>query len=234
MSNSDDLLENFKHDVVKALQDNLVCLLHHGSRARGEARPDSDYDSVIILKQVDKQVIKILKDTFSKYPQFSFYLLSLDDLETMPKGHYLEFLLYAKPLYGSLEMKSPTKEEVINYINYRRIDLLAAIRCRLILPHSNERKLKLVHLDLKEVYISLSYLAFSECGILPSTRKQTIAYYKQRKRHSLGIRLLKILDNWDSYKENVIKNPDSYLLLLEEFFRKFHPTAPKEHEHQAR
>jgi hypothetical protein len=72
MSNSDDILEGFKHDVMKALQDNLVCLLHHGSRAKGEARPDSEYDVVIIAKQVDTQVIEILKDTFSKHPQFSF------------------------------------------------------------------------------------------------------------------------------------------------------------------
>ena len=228
MSNSDDILENFKHDVVKALQDNLVCLLHHGSRAKGEARPDSDYDVVIIVKQVNTQVIEILKDTFSKHPQFSFYLLSLDDLETMPSDRYLEFHK-AKPLYGSLKMKSPTKEEVINYINYKRIDLLGAIRHRLILPHSDERKMKWVYFDLKDVYICLSFLAFSECGILPSTRKETIVYYKQRQRHSLGTHLLKILDNWDSYKEDVIRNPDSYLLLLEEFFRKFHPIASKEY-----
>jgi len=221
MLNSDEILESFKRDVVKALQNNLVCLLHHGSRAKGEARADSDYDSVIIVKQMNKHVIKILKDVFSKYPQFSFYLLSLDDLETMPKSHYLEFL-YSKPLYGSLELKSPTREDVINYINHRRRDLLAVIRHELILPHSDERKIRRVYLVLKDVYICLSYLAFSECGILPSTRKQTIAYYTKQKRHSLGIHLLKILDNWDSYKEDVIKNPDSYLLLLEEFFRKFH------------
>jgi hypothetical protein len=149
----------------------------------------------------------------------------------MPPDHYLEFL-YAKPLYGSLAMKSPTKEDVINYINYKRRDLLSAIRHRLILPHSDKRKLKWIYFNLKDVYIILSFLAFSESGILPPTRKQTIAYYKQR--HSLGTHLLKILDNWDSYQEDVSKNPDSYLLLLEEFFRKFHPTASKEQECQAR
>lgn len=223
MSNSDEILENFKHDVMKVLQDNLVCLLHHGSRAKGEARSDSDYDSVIIVKEMNKHVIEMLKDAFSKYPQFSFYLLSLDELETMPKSHYLEFR-YSKPLYGSLELKLPTREEVTSYINHRRRDLLAVIRHEIILPHSDDRKIRRVYWVLKDVYICLSYLAFSECGILPSTRKQTIVYYTKRKRHSLGIRLLKILDSWDAYKEDVSKDPDSYLLLLEEFYRNFHPS----------
>lgn len=221
MPDSDDILESFKLAVTKALRNNLVCLLHHGSRAKGEARLDSDYDSVIITKHVDKQVIKILKDTFSRYPQFSFYLLSLDDLETMPRGHFLEFL-YAKPLYGSLEMKLPTKEEVINYINHKGRETLSIIRHTLILPHHNDRKAKLVYYSLKDAYICLSYLAFSESGKLPSTRKHTIAYFKQWKRESIEIRLLEILDNWNSYKEDVTRTPDSYLFLLEEFFGKLH------------
>ena len=222
LSDIDEILKGFRNDILKVLQDNLVCLLHHGSRAKGEARPDSDYDSIIIVKQVNKEIIKRLQNVFSNYPQFSFYLLGLDDLKTMPKGHYLEFL-YAKPLYGSLKVKLPTKEEVVSYVNHKRRDVLSTIRHTMILPHPDERKAKLVYYALKDVYICLSYLAFSECGKLPPTRRQTIAYFKQRKRQSLGIRLLNILDNWDSYKEDVAKEPDSYLFSLEEFFRKFHP-----------
>lgn len=221
LSDTDDILESFKDDILGSLRDNLVCLLHHGSRAKGEARPDSDYDAVIITKRINREVIETLQDVFSKHPQFSFYLLSLDDLESMSRSHYLEFL-YAKPLYGSLEMKLPTKEEVINYISHRRRDVLATIRHISILPHTNERKAKLVYYSLKDAYIHLSYVAYSECCKLPPTRKQTIAYFNQRKRQSLGIRLLKILDNWDSHKEDVAKNPDSYLSLLEEFFRESH------------
>jgi len=218
----DDILESCKEDVSRSLQNNLVCLLHHGSRAKGEARQDSDYDSVIITKQVNKGVIRILQDVFTKYPRFSFYLLTLDELNTMPKGHYLEFL-YSKPLHGSLKIEMPTKIEVTSHIKHKRRETLSIIRHTLILPHPKERKGKLVYFSLKDAYICLSYLAFSESGTLPSTRKQTIAYFKQHKKERLGIRLLEILEDWNSHKETAARNPDSYLFLLKEFFRKFHP-----------
>jgi hypothetical protein len=221
MPEKGDVLQSLKADVLGALQSNLLCLLHHGSRAKGEARPDSDYDSVIITKKISKEVITSLQSVFLKYPQFSLYLLSLDELRTMPKGHCLEFL-YAKSLYGSLDLELPTKEETVNYIAYKRRDTLDTIRHMLTFPHPTERKTKLVYFSLKDAYICLSYLAFSEEGKLPLTRKQTIAYFRKKKKHSLGIHLLGILDNWNSHKEDVAITPDPYLFLLEEFFRKLH------------
>jgi hypothetical protein len=222
MANSGDVLQSFREDVLEALQDNLVCLLHHGSRAKGEARPDSDYDSVVITRKVNRDVIRSLQTVFLKYPQFSSYLLSLDELKTMQKGHCLEFL-YAKPLYGSLDVKLPTKEETVNYIVHKSRDTLDTIRHMLIFPHPIERKTKLIYYSLKDAYICLSYLAFSETGKLPPTRKQTMAYYKQQRKQNLGVRLLEILDDWDSYREDVAKTPEVYLFLLEEFFQKLHP-----------
>jgi hypothetical protein len=221
MSEKGDVLKSLREDVLGALQSNLLCLLHHGSRAKGEARPDSDYDSVIITKKMNKEVITSLQRVFLKYPQFSLYLLNLDELNTMPRGHRLEFL-YAKPLYGSLGLELPTKEETVSYIAHKRRDTIDTIRHMLILPHSTERKVKLVYYSLKDAYICLSYLAFSEEGKLPLTRKQTIAYFKKKKKYSLGTRLLGILDNWDLHKEDVANTPDTYLYLLDEFFRKLH------------
>jgi hypothetical protein len=65
-------------------------------------------------------------------------------------------------------------------------------------------------------------LAFSESGKLPPTREQTINYFKRKKKQKLGMRLLRILNNWDSNKEDVGSTPDPYLYLLEEFFRELH------------
>jgi hypothetical protein len=218
MSGSGDILQSFKDDVLGVLQGNLVCLLHHGSRAKGEARPDSDYDSVIITNKMNREVITSLQLVFLKYRQFSLYLLSFDELKTMPRGHCLEFL-YAKPLYGSLDMELPTKEETLSYVAYRSRDVLDMIHHTLTLPHPTERKAKLVYYSLKDTYICLSYLAFSYEGKLPQTRRQTIAYFRKKKEQVLGISLLEILDNWDSYKLDVASSPEPYLFLLEEFFR---------------
>lgn len=64
---------------------------------------------------------------------------------------------------------------------------------------------------------------FLETGRLPKTRKETITYFEERKSQDLGIRLIRIQDNWNLHEEDVARNPESYLFLLEEFFRESLP-----------
>jgi len=134
----------------------------------------------------------------------------------------LEFV-YAKPLYGKLKMKTPTSEEVTQYLSQSRRDELFSIRHYLTLPHPTEKKAKTAYYWLKFVYVYLSYLAFIETGKLPATRKQTIAYFEHKRGYSQGIKLLRMLDSWTSYKDKVAKNPDRYLFMLEKFFRNASP-----------
>lgn len=88
-----------------------------------------------------------------------------------------------------------------------------------MLSHPLDKKAKVAYYELKFAYVYLSYLAFIETGELPPTRKQTIAYFEHRKRFLLGVKLLRILDNWTRYKDKVAKNPDHYMFMLEKFFR---------------
>jgi len=214
----DKILRKFRDDAATALGDNLICLLHHGSRAKCEAHVESDYDSIIIVKKVNRKTIKTVQNLLQNHPGFTAFLLSLRDIESLPKGHLLEFK-YAKLLYGKLEVKIPTSEEVKQYLSHSRREELFSIRHWLTLPHPLERKARVAYYELKFLYVYLSYLAFIETGELPPTRKQTIAYFEHRKGHTLGVKLLRILDNWASYRDKVAKNPDHYLFMLERFFR---------------
>jgi hypothetical protein len=218
----DKILRKFRDDAKTALGSNLICLVHHGSRAKCEAHAESDYDSIIIVKKLDAETIKTVQNLLQSNPGFTSYLLSLHDIKSLPKGHLLEFV-YAKPLYGKLKMKTPTSEEVTQYLSHSRRDELFSIRHYLTLPHPPEKKAKTVYYWLKFVYVYLSYLAFIEAGRLPPTRKQTIAYFENRKEFSHGVKLLRILDNWARYKASVAKNPDHYLFTLEKFFRDASP-----------
>jgi len=218
----DKILRKFRHDAITTLGNNLICLLHHGSRAKCEAHVESDYDSIIIVKKVNAKVIKTVRNLLQSNPGFTTYLLSLRDLESLPKGHLLESV-HAKTLYGKFRVKMPTLEEVGQYLSHSRREELFSLRHWLMLPHPIEKKVKVAYYELKFAYVYLSYLAFIESRELPPTRKQTIAYFQHRKEYLHGIKLLRILDNWTSYKDKVAKNPDYYLFMLEKFFRNASP-----------
>ncbi len=117
----------------------------------------------------------------------------------------------------------PSSEEVRQYLSHSRREELTSIRHYLILPHLPEKKAKVAYYGLKFVYLYLSYLAFIETGKLPATRKQTIAFFENRSGLSQGAELLRILDNWVSYKGKVAKSPDRYLFMLERFLRNTSP-----------
>jgi predicted nucleotidyltransferase len=197
-------------------------LLHTGSRVRGEVAEESDYDVSLIVRTIDSSVIEKLRRVFLDYPNFSAYVLSEHELETLPRAQLLQFL-YADKLYGDMEYELPTKEEVEQYISFVRREWLDRLRHYLIFPHSREELRKNVRFAMKHAYLYLSYLAFLETDKLPRTRRHTIAYFEQQKRQDLGIRLLVILENWDYRKDDIMENPGAYLLLLEEFFRESRP-----------
>jgi len=218
----EEILRKFRDDAISALGSNLICLLHHGSRAKCEAHAESDYDSIIVVKRVSEETIKSIQNLLHNHPRFTAYLLSLRDVESLPKGHLLEFV-HAKPLYGKFKVDVPTAEEVRQYLSHSRREELTSIRHWLMLPHPPERKARMTYYELKFAYVYLSYLAFIESGKLPPTRKDTIAYFKRRRGYSLGVRLLQILDNWSNYKDDLASNPDRYLFMLEKFFRTARP-----------
>jgi len=217
-------LLRLKKDLTNALGNNLCALLHTGSRVRGEAAEESDYDVSIIVRSIDSSVIRSLQKIFSRYPKFSAYLLSEQELKTLPRAQLLQFV-YSEGLYGNIEYELPTKEEVRHYISLTCREWSDRLRHYLILPHPHQTLAKNVHFALKFAYLCLSYQMFIEIGKLPKTRRDTIRYFKEKKNQKLEIRLLEMLDNWDSYKEKAANNPQQYLFLLEEFFRKFYSSS---------
>ncbi len=133
-------MTRLKEELLKALGDNLICLLHTGSRVRGEAAEESDYDVFLVLKSIDSSGIQKMQKVFSNYPNLSAYTVSEHEFKTLPQAQLLQLL-----------------------------------------------------------------------------------YFNQRKRHNLGVQLLKILDDWDTCKNDVAREPKSYLFLLEKFFRECRP-----------
>ena len=210
-------LEDLKNQIVEALQGNLVCIFLTGSRVRGEERKGSDYDLAIIVSRINEEVLCKLRRIFLNLTGFSVYLLDRNDLKTLPTAMFLQFV-YSKKLYGDLDYPLPSKEDVANYVNILRRDWLDRIRHYLILPHSHEKLASVLLPALKSVYLCLSYLIFKETSKLPLTRKYVMDFLKKQE-NCPSIRLMKILEEWDSCKETYLKNPLPLLLQIEKFYR---------------
>lgn len=189
-----------------------------GSRVRGEEREGSDYDIAIIVSKVDEGTILGLQGAFSDRRGFSVYLLDKNDLRTMPKAMFLQFV-HSKKLYGDLDYPLPSREEIEDYIRIVRRDWLDRIRHYLILPHPHEKPASVLLPALKSVYLCLSYLVYKDTGNLPLTRKEIVGLIEKRKSDSLGVSLMRILDNWDSCKEKYMEDPLPLLFQIETFFR---------------
>jgi predicted nucleotidyltransferase len=61
------ILHEFKEDVKNILGDNFVEMILFGSYARGDYREDSDVDVLIVVKEKNKSVEKIVSDIAYRY-----------------------------------------------------------------------------------------------------------------------------------------------------------------------
>jgi len=212
----------FLDKLVSRSGENLVCLIHTGSRVRGEPRPDSDYDFTLIVSEVDRAVLDNVRNVLLDYSKISVYILDERDLKHFPKAQFLQFI-HSRKVYGECDFPKPSAEDVSMFVNTMRTNELDTLRHLLTLPHDTSRLVRRIALSLKRAYICLTYLIFRETGVLPKKRLETIDYFRKKGAHRLGISLLEILENWSIQKASVTAKPREYLHMLEEFWRTLAP-----------
>jgi len=221
LSGADDaILSEFVEACKEWFKDNLVCIFHHGSHARGEAVPErSDVDTMVILRTIGKEELKALRQILSNFPRFQAFLLSLRELENLPKENRLQFFVGRKVLYGQVEIEPPTRDDLKNYMHKSLFEVLHIVRHYYLLPHDPKHVAKNLYYQLKMCDFCLRTYLFYETNSYPMTRKKVIEHLKKRKNMEEGISIMNILDNWDSVKANVEENPEEFLIIIEKFAR---------------
>ena len=215
-------MDLLRDELVSTLGNNIICLVHTGSRARGEARPESDYDFTLIVKEIEGGILNDIRDALSAFTNISVYILDENDLTYFPKAMNLQFV-HSKTLYGECDFPTPDAEDIDRYVNKVRRDEIDILRHYLTLPHDEVKLVGRGALSLKRAYICLTYLIYRETGVLPKTRIETINHIEKKAPYGLGTKLLRIYENLNNEEESVSNNPHELLHMLEKFWRTLTP-----------
>ena len=86
--------------LVSAIGVDLRALLWHGSWARGEASAASDHDMIVVLRRLDEDVARRLRNVFRGSVNWSSFVQTEAELRQFPGDGRLRFHYGLVPLYG--------------------------------------------------------------------------------------------------------------------------------------
>lgn len=118
--------------IVAALGQDLSALLWHGSRARGEANDESDYDMIVIVKKKTGDTLERLARVFADRPAWSAYVKTDEELRQYPLTGRLQFHHGLVVLYGSFTPPPVTREGLLEDLRSIATNLSHEARYRIV------------------------------------------------------------------------------------------------------
>lgn len=117
--------------LITSLGDELRAVFWHGSWARGEAKPWSDHDMMIVMKRLDDDLLLRLKAIFSGRKDWSTYVRTEAELRQHPSEGRPQFHFGLVPLYGDFEPPPLTREHIIDELRILALNISFEARYRL-------------------------------------------------------------------------------------------------------
>jgi predicted nucleotidyltransferase len=209
------LLKKFVIRMKKDYQGNLVFIIHHGSWATGEAKPESDVDFLVGLRKTEsKHLIKLRKILREKaFQNVTVLFFSTLDMENYIPYGWHQFHYGARLLHGKCPLPKPTRAQEILEIKKNADEIGFWGRYLFTHQHPRDRVVRSIYWRLKEVIICLKVHASVKTGEYPITREQLI----KNLNHPKDKELIQISQNWERFKPRFVKNPDPVLLKLADF-----------------
>lgn len=204
------LLKKFVDVMKRTYGKNLVFIIHHGSWATGEAKPDSDIDNLVMLEKITKRELAKVRDILNRkeFEKFTVLLFSRLDLDNFIPFSRQQFHYGAKLLYGKCPLPEPTGEEML--IELKKIADEVGFWSKYLYTHQRQAEniVRKMYWRFKEAIIGLKVYVHWKTGEFPVTRKRL----KELLNDAKDKEIVTIIENWEKNKDKYEKNPDPLLV----------------------
>lgn len=212
--------------LIATVGDDLAAIYWHGSYARGEAKPDSDHDLIIILKHADDDILLRMGEIFRGLEEWSTFVQTEEELRQYPLDGRLQFRFGLIPLYGGVAVPAFTREDVANEIRVLARDIRFECRYRLLhaeplytdmaAPFQKARNARMLRYAAKLGVMALKARELLHAREYPVTREELRA----RLTDPDDLAVLDVVENWADVKAQSEEDRTPLALLLDRFARK--------------
>ena len=163
-------LSEFVSRMVDAFGTRLVCVLHHGSWARGEGGPESDIDTIVVLDRIEAEDLDVYRGVVDAMPNAARWasglLNSAAELQASPRAELVQYFYGRKVLHGSLDgiVECPTARDLLEDVRWKASANLLIARHYLLFPHELRDRAHRLHYPFKECFYALQAWMLARCG----------------------------------------------------------------------
>lgn len=217
----DEWVRDFLSKLKDKFGDRLIFVGHHGSWARGEAGPESDIDSMVVVDRIDDADLAAFRDIASSMPDAdklgSGILMSVSELKQTPPSYLVQFFYGRNVLYGSIEgiVDPPTSQDLIQDIRIKADDNLHTVRHYLLYPHDLPVVVHRLKYHFKNCFYALQSWFLLTRGEFINTKKEIMEYLDSPDDKEV----IRVARDWHKLTDDLTAHASYYIELLERWSR---------------
>ncbi len=218
----DKWLKDFQVRLLKHFGERLVFLGHHGSWARGEARPESDIDTIVVLDSIDSEDLisfgKIVHSMPDADSLASGVFYSVSEIKSRPSFELVEYFYDCKNLYGKLDgiIDKPTSQDFIERIRVFAANNQEAARHYLLFPHNLNKVIHKLFYPFKNCFYALQSWIYLKEGKYILKKDEIINLLSDDDDKDV----VRVARDWKDSEKDREERPLYYIELLERWCRK--------------
>ncbi len=217
----DRWLEDFVERLRRSFRERLVFVGHHGSWARGEARADSDIDTMVVLDRIEAEDLRAYREIVEAMPGArrlaSGFLVAIPELRAWARSEVLQFSYGCKVLHGSVEgiVSRPTDADLVEEIRRKAAENLFDARHYLLYPHERSESVHKLGYRFKKCFYALQSWMLLLHGKFFARKEDLLSLLSDPD----DLEVVWVTRDWAELEQDRTARPLYYIELLERWSR---------------